>query len=414
VARRWLLALALLAALSWSTLGVARAATDPNADPMAQYIALIDKVRADLTSTLDAYKAGNASMAFELARSAYLDSFELVEFPLRDRDPDLTLEMEDAFAVLRNNIRASLPVATITDNVARLQTGMDDVESTLTLQGYAPAVVASTSFVIVVRAGIEILLVISSILAYLAASRATRQGRPVFWGMLAAGAATVATWFAFQTIILVAPIRPAIVEAIPALVAVIVLILFSYWLLSRLDQRRYLEFMSAKVFTALATGSTVALFLLGFTAVYRPGFEAVAFYQGLLAYTHGLEIWLVVGAAIGVVVVGVIAFAIFRLGRRVPLTAFFGISVVIVMAISVALLGNAVRSLQEGYVIGITNLTSSLPRLPIYLAEATGYHPTLETIVAQAVLIVFYVLAAIWVYLIARRRQRRVPRLAEA
>jgi high-affinity iron transporter len=80
----------------------------------------------------------------------------------------------------------------------------------------------------------------------------------------------------------------------------------------------------------------------------------------------------------------------------------------------VAFLGNAVRSLQEGYVVGITNLTGSLPRLPISLAQATGYHPTLETIVAQVVLVAGYVVAAVWVVALARRRSRRIPRLAEA
>jgi high-affinity iron transporter len=263
-----------------------------------------------------------------------------------------------------------------------------------------------------------LLLIISSILAYLAASRATRQRRAVLWGLLGAIGATVATWFVLRTVIQIAPVRPAIVQAIPAIIAVVVLVGFSYWLLARLDQRRWEEFMSARVFTALATGSTFALAILGFTALYRPGFEAVVFFQGLLAYSRGLEIWLIAGSLVGLVVVGLLAVAVFRLGRRVPLNAFFGLSLILVMAISVAFLGNAVRSLQEGYVIGITNLTGSMPRLPIYLAEATGYHPTLETIVAQLALIATYVAAGVWVWFAARRRRRRrdatVSRLAQA
>ena len=74
------------------------------------------------------------------------------------------------------------------------------------------------------------------------------------------------------------------------------------------------------------------------------------------------------------------------------------------MAVSVAFLGNAVRALQEGYVIGITNLTAYVPRLPIELAQATGFHPTLETIAAQVGLIVVDVVLCVYVVRAARRR----------
>ncbi|MBM4407462.1 MAG: hypothetical protein FJ038_02395 [Chloroflexi bacterium] len=245
----------------------------------------------------------------------------------------------------------------------------------------------------------------AAIFGYLAAARATRLGRSVTWGMLAAGGATVVTWFAFRWIILNAPVRPGVVEAIPALLAVVILVGFSIWLLSRLDRRRWLEFMSARVFSAAATGSVAALFALGFMAVYRPGFEGVVFFQGLLNYSQGLELGLLAASVAGVGAIAGIAFVVFRLGRKLPITSFYAVSLVVVMLISVAFIGNAVRSLQEGYVIGITNLTGSLPRLPIYLSQATGYHPTLETIIAQMLLLAGYALAGLWVFLVSRRRR---------
>ena len=374
-------------------------------EELAEYIALIDDVRDGLNTTVALYEAGDDRRALAAARSAYLDSFELVEFPLRDRDPNLTLEMEDAFAELRANIRARVSVEEVVRNVARLQLGMQEVERTLTLEGYAPLIVAGTAFVIVARAGLEAILIVAAIFGYLAAARATRLGRSVTWGMIAAAVATAITWFAFRWIILNAPVRPGVVEAIPALLAVVILVGFSIWLLSRLDRRRWLEFMSARVFSAAATGSVAALFALGFMAVYRPGFEGVVFFQGLLNYSQGLEVGLLVGSAAGLVAIAGIAFVVFRLGRRLPITTFYAVSLVVVMLISVAFIGNAVRSLQEGYVIGITNLTGSLPRLPIYLSQATGYHPTLETIIAQLLLLAAYALAGLWAFLLSRRRR---------
>ena len=406
---RWLFAAALLGAFFSASLGVAQAADGTDVDPMAEYIALIDDVRAELDNTVALYEAGDDRAALASARSAYLDSFELVEFPLRERDPNLTLEMEDAFAELRGNIRARVPLEDVVRNVARLQLGMQEVERTLTLEGYAPLIVAGTAFVIVSRAGLEAILIVAAIFGYLATARATRLRRPVGWGMVAAAGATILTWFTFRWIILNAPVRPAVVEAIPALLAVVILVGFSIWLLSRLDRRRWLEFMSARVFTAVATGSVAALFLLGFTAVYRPGFEAVVFFQGLLNYSRGLETGLLVGSLAGAVAIVAIALVVFRLGRRLPITTFYTVSLVVVMLISVTFAGNAVRSLQEGYVIGITNLTGSLPRLPIYLSQTTGYHPTLETIIAQLALMGVYGLAGLWVLLMSRRRRRVDP-----
>ena len=56
----------------------------------------------------------------------------------------MTLEMEDAFARLRNDIRAGRPVNVVTDDVSRLLTGLNEVERTLSLQGLAPAVVGGS------------------------------------------------------------------------------------------------------------------------------------------------------------------------------------------------------------------------------------------------------------------------------
>ena len=69
----------------------------------------------------------------------------------------------------------------------------------------------------------------------------------------------------------------------------------SFWLIARLDQRRRMEFLQARVWKAVAVGSATSLALVGFTAVYREGFETVLFYQAMFSFGEGLQAWIVAG-----------------------------------------------------------------------------------------------------------------------
>ena len=77
-------------------------------------------------------------------------------------------------------------------------------------------------------------------------------------------------------------------EAITALVAVAVLFYVSFWLIARLEHKRWMEFLRSRVWSAVSVGSTASLVLVGFTAVYREGFETALFYQALLSFGAGL------------------------------------------------------------------------------------------------------------------------------
>ena len=94
-----------------------------------------------------------------------------------------------------------------------------------------------------------------------------------------------------------APVNRELLEAITALAAVAVLVLVSFWLVQRLEHRRRMEFMRARTAAAIAAGSSAAFAGLGFTAVYREGFETVLFYQALSLFAEGLGLWVWLGAA---------------------------------------------------------------------------------------------------------------------
>jgi high-affinity iron transporter len=363
----------------------------------------LDVVRASIDETLALIKAGHAERAFTEAKAGYLNHFEHVEVPLRVVAPQLTSDAETKFAEIRGLISSGASTGEIRDNIVELRSLIDDAERHLTDTGIgAPAVVFTQSFIIIFREGLEAVLLISVLLGYLEAAKATQYRRPILYGMGAAALATLATFFLLRSVIDALPFGREVLEAVTALLAVAVLFYVSFWLIARLEQKRWLEFLRARVWAAVSVGSTFALMLVGFTAVYREGFETALFYQALMSFGSGLGAYVLAGLLTGVVALAVVAWAIFRLGKRVPLKTFLSIAVVLIMVTSVAMLGNAIRALQEADMIGL-HRWPGWPRAPIFLSQSLGYWPSRETITAQLALITIYVLGALYVFVVRPR-----------
>jgi high-affinity iron transporter len=359
--------------------------------------------------SLEAAKDGDYERAYALARTAYLDHYEYVEIPLRLRDPDLVLDTEFEFADLRNDLQDRAPIDTIRADVRDVRAGILATDRALAEKGVAaPAIAFGFSFSILFREGVEAVLLIAILLGSLAAGKASGYRRPLSLGVLGALGATVVTWLLATLVIAIAPVNRELMEAITALLAVAVLVLVSFWLVARIDQRRRMEFMRARVANAIAAGSTGAFAALGFTAVYREGFETVLFYQALLLFADGLELWIALGAAVAVLSLGGVAYAILRLGRSLPLKPMLLTGASILLLLSVAFVGNAVRSLQGADVVGATPVHAGWARPPVFVAELTGIHPTRESLLAQAVLLAIFVVGALWTFawMPARRRRR--------
>jgi high-affinity iron transporter len=167
------------------------------------------------------------------------------------------------------------------------------------------------------------------------------------------------------------------------------------------------------VWSAVSVGSTAALVLVGFTAIFREGFETALMYQALVSFGAGLVSWVILGFGLGVAALTVVSYGIFKLGRKLPIKTFLSGAVVLLMATSVAFLGNAVRSLQEADVVGLTVLRG-WPRAPIFLSQALGYWPSKETILAQGALTVVYLAGAVYMFGIRPRRHSQEPPRAAA
>jgi high-affinity iron transporter len=404
---------ALIAAASLILVAAPAAFAEDGVDRARDEVA---QARVGVDKAVQAADAGDRGRGYELARTAYLDHFERAEPLLRLRDANLVLDTEFAFAELRNGIRDGASVSETKDAARKVREGLDDVDRTLADKGFAAPLLAFLfSFTILFREGVEAVLLIAVLLGSLEAGRAANFRRPLAWGVVAALGATVVTFLLATLVVDIAPVDREMLEAVTAIAAVGVLMLVSFWLVSRLEQRRWMEFMRARVSTAIAAGTGLAFAGLGFTAVYREGFETVLFYQALVLFAQGLEVWVALGVAAAAAALAAVGYAVLKLGRRLPLKPMLISGASILLLLSVAFAGNAVRGLQEADVIAVTPISGDWARLPVFIAELTGIHPTREGLAVQAILLAVYLLGAAYMFAwrpLRRRRAAETPAAA--
>jgi len=356
--------------------------------------------------SLRLYRSGRVDQAFQLSRSAYLDHFEYAEPKLRVLDPDLILDTEFLFANLRNAMKAGAPMGQIDGTATRIYGNLLRAETVVSGTGaLAPTLAAGGSFFILFREGLEVVLLLGAILAYLRSTRNDRLAPGVWYGLLAALAATGLTYVAASTVLRLAPASRELLSGVTSVVAVGILFYLSFWMLQQSDRRRHMEFMRARLGQAVQRGSLLAVAGAAFASVYREGFETVLLFQALVGVSGPVMGYLWLGLALGAVALALVAFLILRLQRRLPLQVFFRVAVTVTALLAVAFAGNAVRALQGAGWLPITSLLGTLPRLNPSLAALTGFHPTLETVLAQVCLIGVYAVGMV-AFLLHRSRLR--------
>ena len=369
----------------------------------------IDRIRINIQNILNLYKDAKYDEALLVTRSAYLDSYENIEIPLRPIDPDFTLNMEIKFAELRNMIEQRSEYENIVKKIGEIQQGLDESERLVSGIGtIAPGIAFSASFSIIFREGLESALIVGAIITYLEASRNDRFKKHVYYGIILAAGATALTWIIAEFFIEISGASRELIEAIAGISAVAVLFWVSFWVLNKIETKKWIEFVKSKVWKATTTGSVLVFVLLSFFTVYREGFETVLFYQAMLSYAKHMELFVILGLIIGLAVIIGVAFIVRKLGKKLPLRVLFGLTMGIGAYMSITFLGNAIREFQEVGYITTTHLFGIIPRLDVNLATMTGIHPTLETIIAQLILLSVYLVGSTYILVIQPRRKRLI------
>ncbi|HET7559078.1 MAG TPA: FTR1 family protein [Limnochordia bacterium] len=384
----------------WLVLTPAVAAAKP--DIKTQTAQAVQAIRSEVGQSLAAYRAGDRDQAYKLARSAYLDHFELIEIPLRIVESDFTLEMELRFADLRNQMRAGAPVGEVEATARAVYTGLDQVDATLEGVGRAaPAAAFFVALALIFREAFEAVLLIAALIAALAGMQQRHLARYVYQGAGLAALASLAL-FAFNGLLgSLAPALRDLIEALTGLAAVVLLFLMSFWLLQRLEHKRWMEYVRGRVWEAVNAGRPLALVGTAFTAVFREGFETAVFFSALTGFAQQAQGYVYGGLAVGAALVVAAAVAMFRFGVKLPTRTLLSSIMGITALLSVALLGGAIRELQSLGYFPIT-IVQHFPHFNYTFSQLTGIHPTVQTLAAQGGLLLIYLAGLIWLMRLRR------------
>jgi len=375
----------------------------------------VDFIRNSLLDVLIYYEDGDYQSAYTTARTAYLDSYEFVEIPLRQIAPDFTLEMEYKFAELRNLIDERASLDDVREVVISINRNLDESERLVSGTGsLAPSIAFVSSFSIVFREGLESVLILGAIITYLEASRNSQLKKYVYYGVVAAFGATAVTWVIAEYIIGISGANRELVEAIAALSATAVLFYVSFWVLNKIEHKKWMEFVKAKVWQATTTGSVMVFVMLSFFTVYREGFETVLFYQAMSGFAKYMEGFVGLGFVLGIVSLLGLYYFMKKIGKRLPLRALFGLTMGVGAYLSIAFLGNAIRELQILDFVPYTSMIGIIPRLDINLAKMTGIYPTMETLIAQIILLGVYLFASSYVLIMRPRKEKHIASLRKS
>ena len=340
-----------------------------------------------LQASLAAYTGGDRQAATKLALSAYLDGFEPVEPALAARDATLMARIEAEMGNLRAAIGRGEPVASVTDRIAVLDTLFSDAEEVLAPDAASTASSFIGAFTILLREGLEALLIVVAMIAFLRKADRGDMVRHVHGGWVVALLAGGITWAIATFVIGVSGASRELTEGFGSLFAAAVLLSVGIWMHGKSRAGEWQRYITKTLGKALSERSAWFMFGLAFIVVYREVFETILFYAALTA--QGSNAAILAGAGSGILALGLIAWAMLRFSARLPVSEFFKYSSALIAILAVVLAGKGVAALQEAGLIEIAPL-AQVPRIPVL-----GLFPTWETVGAQ-LLVAGIVAAGVW------------------
>lgn len=270
-------------------------------------------------------------------------------------------------------------------------------EKTLTkMRNYLMPLSTKTSYTlidavtIILREGLEALLVIVALLGFLKKSGHQNKEKWIWSGVGFGVIVSIILGVVVQMLFSSGAFgsNNFLIAGFTGLFAALMLIYMSYWLHSKSSLAQWSQYISNKSTKALASGSLWSLAILAFLAVFREGTEMVLFFIGMASSISLAS--LLGGIGLGILILAIISFLILKVGLKIPMRPFFLISSFFVFYLCFKFLGMGVHGLQLAGVLQATRV-SSMPTIEFFALYATW-----ENIIPQALLLALAIIVVIW------------------
>lgn len=389
------------------------------------------EVANEMTVILDqAYEAAAAGKGDEgstLVNNAYYQYYEKLGFEknvMNAISGDRVSQVEYQFKMTRKTMRDGGSDKEIKQLVDDLKSWLVKDAAVLdggasgNVNGFTKLVTSSAgqAFLILIREGLEALLVVAAVIAYLVKSGNKRFTKWIYLGVVAglAGSGLVAVLFTF----LFGGSGPIqeISEGVCALIATLMLLWTSNWMLNKSSVEAWNNYIRNKTETAVAgaqskvesgqslgLGMITSLAMLSFLAVFREGAETVIFYESIYSMSqdaHGMWVGGLTAAAVLIVIFLILRFT----SVKIPIGPFFLVTSIVMAALVVIFAGGGIHALIEGDLIEGTYL-STVPT-----NDWIGLYPYVETITAQ----VIAAIAVVVLFVVGFIKKHRMKLAAQA
>ena len=363
------------------------AAPVTEAAPKWQEVA--DRIAQTVDQAVSVYETGDYEGARDLVNSAYYGIYEkdglenVMRSSVSAKETSLT---EYQFYKVKKSMKNGESLETVKQEVEKLKSMVNDnVKALENAHGSSGWAAFLPAYLILLREGLEAILVLVAIIAYLKRANDEKHLGTVYNFSIAAVVASFISAYLFNTILnnTTGGMSREVLEGATALFAVAVLLLTSAWLGGKASKDNWKQYIDGLVQESITHGTARALGMAAFLAVYREGAEVILFYQALFnnAAADVTMIWAGFGA--GCVTLAVIFYGMQQGILKIPLRPFFLFTSILMFLLAVTFVGGGIEELQEGGVIGITRFEG----WPTF--DVLGIFPTAETLGAQLLVLLF-------------------------
>ena len=413
---------AILLALSFIFIPISGLYAANDEEVLDSWTGIVKKMEVHLNNAYDLYTQGKSKEAYDEVNVAYFRFYEskgMEKITMGYLSGARKTTVENAFYEYRRNVYSDKDnemvkahkdklIAMLYHDAAELDGTLDESGSE-TANTAQSAVVATfiSCFVLVLREGLEAILVIAAIIAYLVKTGKKKYIMSVYVGALGGILVSILLAFLFGAVAgAQSGIAQEVFEGIGMFVAVIVLFYVSNWMLSKSETEAWERYIHKKVEASVSTGNKWVLIFAAFIAVAREGAELILFFQGVPVHgTSGRNAMILAIVLSAIVLIAV--FLVFRfLTVRLPLKPFFLVTSILMYAMCFSFTGKGVSELQAA---GVVNKTV-IPWMGFEM-DFLGIYATYESLIPQ--IIVLAVIITMSVVYAKKNKQQRAQIEAE-